>query len=227
VVVPSGFLREVFHRHGEASAVVANVIDITRFRPQGGGARSARIVVARNLEAIYDNATALRALALARTRLPRLCMTIAGTGPEEQALRALARELDIEAVVDFCGRVDHDRIAALYRDAAVALNPSRVDNMPNSVLEAMACGAPVVSTDAGGVPYILRHAATGLLVPAGDAASMADALVRIVQDAALASRLSAAALEDVQQYAWPKVRERWATVYRSILSPGRIPALSS
>jgi glycosyltransferase involved in cell wall biosynthesis len=227
VVVPSGFLREIFNQHHVASAVVPNIVDVGRFRPEAASIGSPRIVVARNLEAIYDNATALRAFALARQQLPGLRITIAGSGPEERALRALAGELGIASAVEFCGRVDHDRIAALYRGAAVALNPSRVDNMPNSVLEAMACGVPVVSTDAGGVRYILRDGSTGLMVPAGNAAAMAAALLRVLQDASLASRLRAAALVEVQQYAWPKVRERWASVYRSLLPTDRARALTA
>jgi glycosyltransferase involved in cell wall biosynthesis len=103
-------------------------------------------------------------------------------------------------------------MAQRLANARVALNPSRVDNMPNSVLEAMASGVPVVSTRVGGVPFILRDGVTGLLVePAADA--MAAALLSVLDDPALARRLSEAAHADVQQYAWPRVRPMWLAVY--------------
>ncbi len=119
--------------------------------------------------------------------------------------------------VDFCGTRDRDEMAALYRSATVVLNPSRVDNMPNSVLEAMASGVPVVSTNVGGVPFILRDDVTGLMVPAGNPQAMADAVLRLLDNPEIASRIAAAATRDVQQYAWTHVRQRWADVYRDAL----------
>ena len=218
LVVPSGFLQDIFARRGVPSSVVPNIVDLERFRPGSASAAPLQLIVARNLEAIYDNATALRAFALVRKQLPDVRMILAGAGPEEGALRALAAELELSQAVDFCGRVERERMAQLYRGAAVALNPSRIDNMPNSVLEAMASGVPVVSTDAGGVPYILRNEVTGLMVSPGDAAAMAAAALRILQDGRLASQLRAAALQEVQLYTWGRVKERWAEVYAALLA---------
>ena len=222
LAVPSGFLQEIFDRRGVTAEIVPNVIDLQRFRPPLEPLPDPRhLVVARGLETIYDIPNALRAFAILRQSFPDARMTVAGSGPEEGTLRALAAELGIAGAVDFCGTLDRDRMAELYRRAAVVLNPSRVDNMPNSVLEAMASGAPVVSTEVGGVPFILRDGVTGLLVPPGDPAAMAEAAKRILQDPHLAARLQSAALADVQQYSWPKVRGRWTDVYASVLSrPG-------
>ena len=124
--------------------------------------------------------------------------------------------------MDFCGRLDRDQMAERYRSASVVINPSRIDNMPNSVLEAMASGAPVVSTDVGGVPYILRNGVTGLLVAAGDHVAMAAAVWRVLSEPELAERLRVEALTEVQQYTWPRVRQRWTEVYASVLSGARI-----
>ena len=113
-------------------------------------------------------------------------------------------------------------MAALYRDADVVVNPSLVDNMPNSVLEALASGVPVVSTNVGGVPYIVRDGASALLVPPGAPEELAAAVRRVLDDAALAGLLRENGLRDVRQYAWPHVRDRWAQVYRSALAGSRI-----
>ena len=222
LVVPSAFLQGVFERWGVRSSVVPNIIDLERFRPDGSSKRYAHLVVARGLERIYDIPTALRAFALIRREVPEACLTVAGSGPERAALVRLSVDLAIADAVNFCGRLDRDEMAALYRSASVVLNPSRVDNMPNSVLEAMASGAPVVSTNAGGVPFILRHDVCGILVPPGDQVAMAAAALRLLRDRAYANRLSQAALQEVQQYTWPQVRQRWAAVYASARAGARI-----
>ncbi|MEO8346690.1 MAG: glycosyltransferase family 4 protein [Betaproteobacteria bacterium] len=222
LVVPSGFLQQVFAGHALRADIVPNIIDLERFRPPCAGEHPSapHLVVARNLESIYDISTALRAFALISNAMPDARMTVAGSGPERAALDALCRELHMEARVHFCGTRDRDEMAALYRSASVVINPSRVDNMPNSVLEAMASSVPVVSTNVGGVPFILRHDITGLTVPAGDPQAMANAVLRVLSDAELARRLAAAAIDDVQQYAWPRVRQRWSEVYATALAVG-------
>jgi len=227
LIVPSGFLKEVFERHGMPAGIVPNIIDLERFHAAHDGASptTRHLVVARNLEPIYDIPTALRAFALVRKALPDVRITVAGSGPERAALELLSRDLGIEKDVLFCGTRDRDEMAGLYRSATVVLNPSRVDNMPNSVLEAMASGVPVVSTNVGGVPFILRADVTGLMVPADDPQAMADAVLRLLANPEIASRIAAAATHDVQQYAWAHVRQRWADVYRDALARSHQPTI--
>jgi glycosyltransferase involved in cell wall biosynthesis len=224
LVVPSRYLQEIFAAHRIRSDVVPNIIDLERFRPrtEPRSPNAPRILVPRNLEPIYDVDTALRALRILREALPQVRMTVAGSGPERERLERLASELGVADAVEFCGRVERDAMASLYRDADVVVNPSLVDNMPNSVLEALASGVPVVSTNVGGVPYIVRDGASALLVPPGAPAELAAAVRRVLDDAALAAALRENGLRDVRQYAWPHVRDQWAQVYRSALAGSRI-----
>ncbi len=219
LVVPSGFLERVFADHGMAAQVLPNIVDLSRFRPADPPRpRGAHLVVARNLEPIYDNATALRAFRVVRERHPHAKLTIAGSGPEETALRALASELGIAGAVHFAGRLDRDAMATLYRDADVSLNPSLVDNMPNSVLESMASGTPVVSTDVGGVPFIVQDGVTALLVPAKDPQAMAAAVLRLLDDAPLHASLATAGLAQVRRYTWAEVKPNLAATYRGAMA---------
>jgi glycosyltransferase involved in cell wall biosynthesis len=216
LIVPSGFLQGVFARHGMHAEVVPNVVDLERFAaasPAALATRSPVVFVARNLERIYDVGTAIRSFAIVRQAVPHARLAVAGRGPEEASLRSLAGDLGVADAVEFCGQLDRDTMAQRYRQARVVLNPSLVDNMPNSVLEAMASGVPNVSTDVGGVRFVLRDGVTGVLVPPRDHEAMARATIRLLQDDAFASRLAAAANADVQQYAWPRVRSLWHAVY--------------
>ena len=215
IAVPSRFLGEVFARHGVASVVLPNIIDRARFHAMQRPQASANILVARHLEPIYDIGTAIRAFAIVVRERPHARLTIAGDGPERQRMIALAAQLGVADCVTFAGQVDRERIAVLIRESDIALNPSRIDNMPNSVLEALASGVPVVSTDVGGVNHVVTHERTALLIPPGDPAAMASALLRLIDDPELAGRLRANGLADVEQYTWPNVRERLFSIYRS------------
>ena len=216
LVLPSSFLLEVFARHGMPGRVVPNIIDLHRFRPAAAPREAGdapHLVVARNLEPIYGNDVALQAFARILEHFPAARLTVAGSGPEAASLAELARTLGIAERVHFTGRLDRDQMAALYRDAHLMLNASRVDNMPNAILEALASGVPVVSSDVGGIPHMVRDRHTAMLVPPDDAPALADAALDVLRDAGLRAQLVANGLAEVRQYRWDSVRTVLATTY--------------
>jgi len=216
VIVPSRYLQGVFEKLGLKPSVIPNVIDLDRFTSRSGGEEprlAQHIVITRNLERVYDIPTAIRAFALVRSRFPQATLTIAGAGPELAPLENLCRSLGLAGAVRFAGPLDPIAVARLYRSATLMLNPSLVDNMPNSVLEAFASGTAVVSTNVGGVPFIAEHERTALLVEPGDYQAMAAAVLRLLDDAPLLERLTRSAYDQVQHYGWPRVRELWLAEY--------------
>lgn len=213
VIVPSGYLQQVFAKYDIHCEVVPNVVDLHLFRPAGERRAIGHLIVLRNLEPIYDNETAVRALAIVRERVPTARLTIAGTGPELGRLQKLAAQLGIADAVRFPGRLDRQQVAALYREADVALNPSTVDNMPNSVLEALASGVPVVSTAVGGVPFIVEDGRSALLVPPRNPEAMAGAVLRLLENPDRARDLVRAGLARVTQFTWPVISLLLADVY--------------
>jgi glycosyltransferase involved in cell wall biosynthesis len=218
LVVPSAFLQEVFARFAMQATVVPNIINIERFRPRGVRVSGvAHLVVARNLEPLYDNATAIEAFRMVRARLPYARLTIAGSGPQALELAKLVSRLQLDDSIVFAGRLDRDAMAELYRSADLVLNPSLADNMPNSVLEALASGVPVVTTNVGGVPFIVKDHETAMLVPPGDPSAMARASLRVLEDDALWHRLSSAGVVEVQKYTWGHVAPLLAGAYRQAM----------
>lgn len=217
-VTPSGFLQRVFARYGLEAAIVPNIIDLSRFSPapMRNFGDAPHLIVTRNLEPIYDIPTAVRAFARVRQVLPGARLTVAGTGPELGRLQALVRELGMEDVVRFAGRIDNAEIPALYASADCMLNPSTVDNMPISILEAFASGVPVVSTDAGGIPDMVEDGVSACLVPIGDAEHMAAEALRVFSEPARAASMRAAGIEAAARYAWPTVRDQWLDLYRRV-----------
>jgi glycosyltransferase involved in cell wall biosynthesis len=217
VVVPSGFLAAVFGRFGIATQTVPNIIDLVRFRPAPPRPPGRHLVVTRNLEDIYDIGTALRAFATVARTYPDARMTVAGSGPRLADLQRLAAELGVAAAVRFTGSLDNDEVATLYREADLLLNPSTVDNMPISLLEAMASGVPIVSTDVGGIPHLVEDRRTALLVPPRDPDGMAAAALMLLGDPATTARLRHAGIEHAAHFTWAAVRPALFAVYARAL----------
>ncbi len=215
LVVPSGFLQQVFREVGLPSTVIPNIIDLGTFYPASQPPADATftLVITRNLEPIYGLDTAIKAFAIARGTVPNMRLKIAGSGPQGAELQHLVEHLGLGSSVVFLGRLERPQIVALYHSAHAMLNPSRVDNMPNSVLEALACGLPVISTNVGGVPYIVQDGQTAILVAPDNEQEMAEAIVKLCNDANLCSALRRRGCQAVAQYAWDKVRPQWLTLY--------------
>ena len=222
-VTPSVFLQKVFANHRLSADVIPNIVDLARFTPTQPRVfgDAPHIVVTRNLEPIYDIPTAIRAFAVIKKTFAGARMTVAGSGPELAKLQALVSKLQLTDSVQFSGRLDNASIPALYASADCMVNSSTVDNMPISILEAFASGVPVVSTCAGGIPDMVEHGVSGLLVPIGDDAAMAREVIRILQNPGIASGLRRAGLAEAGKYAWPQVRAKWLDAYIRSAASGR------
>ena len=218
LVVPSEYLVEVFARVGLPARVVANIVDLSQFPFRQRRPLRLIFLSNRNFEAHYNVACVLRAFARIQLSYPDARLIVAGDGSQRRALLRLAGELRLQNV-EFVGRVRPDRMPSLYAAADVYLNAPDIDNMPGSVLEAFASGLPVVTTDAGGIPYVVRHGETGLIVPRGDHEGMAAAAMSLLEDPSTASRLTSSALDECRRRYTPEVvAEAWRGVYEGLIA---------
>lgn len=215
IAVPSNFLKEVFNDFGFNSIVVPNIINLSLFEFTQANiqAQNLHIVVTRNLEKIYDNETALKAFAIIHKRYPQARLTIAGSGPLREQLQDTADRLLISQQVNFVGRIDRQSMANLYADADIMLNPSTIDNMPNSVLEALASGVAVVSSNVGGIPYMVKDGEEALLVNPGDPEAMANAVFSLLESPTLANTLVNNGKNCVQKFTAEQVIPLLETTY--------------
>jgi L-malate glycosyltransferase len=206
VTVPSGFLAGVLGKYFSGPVVIVpNLIDGSAFVFRERNTFLPRMLVTRQLEAIYDIETVLEAFACVREQFPEASLWIAGTGSQRAQLEDMAARLSLENV-RFLGHVPHAELPAIYGQCDILLNASRVDNFPGSLLEASAAGLVVVSTCAGGIPYIYEHGKSAFLVEPGDWRAMARAVARVVQDPSEARQVAARALTCARNCEWAKVR---------------------
>lgn len=150
---------------------------------------------------------AIRALPRVLESIPEATLVVAGGGPYRPELESLARSLGVEGRIEFLGAVSQrDKVAALNL-AQVAVNPSPKEGWGLTVIEANACGLPVVASRSPGLIESVRDGETGILVTHGDVPALADALVRLLRDRGLRLRMAAAGI------AWARTFD-WETCYR-------------
>ena len=210
---------------GRPVHAVPKGVDAGRFRPDGPDVRATlglagrRIVLSIGRFVPIKN-TALLVDAIARMRPvdPAVHLLLVGEGPERRALEQQAARLGVADAVTFAGYVPQEHIAPYYRAADVFALGSDFDNSPNVVLEAMACGVPIVATDVGGVAEYVVVDRGGSLVPRGDVTAMMRVLGDWLSDAG--RRRAAAAFNRqrvLERFSWRASSERLLDVYRGVL----------
>lgn len=220
IIVPSAYLKQVFSDFGIESQVIPNIVNLERFIPkdksQSSNIHTSHLIITRNLEAIYGIAMAIKAVSLLRQTIPDIKLSIAGSGPQKDELQQLVKKESLEDHVIFTGKLTPEEMAVLYKDADIMLNPTTVDNMPNSLLEAMASGVPIITTNVGGIPYIVENNKTALFTEVNNPELMAAQIKRLLNDHHLYMELVENGLQEVQQYTWTNVKRLWLGLYVSL-----------
>lgn len=167
----------------------------------------------------------LRVFADFHRNRPGARLFIAGEGPLESALREQARILGVSDAVEFCGFLKGDDLRDLYRRCHLFIHPSRLtadqnqEGVPNSMLEAMSTGLPVLATRHGGIPEAVDHGETGLLCAENDETGLAAHLHALTSDPALWSRMGHAAAASVRErFDRDRGIENLESIYREALA---------
>lgn len=149
---------------------------------------------------------------------PRAKLSLVGDGDQRPVVERLVAEARLVEHVHLLGAQPSHCVSDHYARADLCVLSSVSEGLPNVVLEAMAHGLPVVATAVGGVPDVVEHEATGLLVAPGDPQALADAMLRLVRDAGLRGRLGRAARRGVEPMSWQHAAERYLEVFERTLA---------
>jgi glycosyltransferase involved in cell wall biosynthesis len=217
VAISAGLARYLAEREGFDAAS----FEIVHYGIEPGPARAPlprapRLAIVGRLIPIKGHEVLFHAVAAARADLPKLTLEVAGDGPLDAELRSTVARLGIGDVVSFLGRVTD--VAQVFERAAVVVVPSYGEGFGMVALEAMERGRPVIASAVGGLPEIVDHGRTGLLVPAGDPGALGAAIRELAGDRARAAAMGASgracALEAFSQ---ERCTERVAELYRAAL----------
>lgn len=220
IIVPSFFLMEIFKKYNFMPNIVPNIVNLDLFfkvqSPGNSINGTIHLLVPRNLEKIYNVPCAIRAFHHIHKVYPKTKLIIIGEGNEELSLKRLVSDMNLDGV-SFLGRINNQDLPKVYSTTTIVLNPSDSDNLPISILEAFACGVPVISTNVGGIPYLIKDGITGLLVNRDDDKGMAQCVIRLIEDKGLYRKISENGQKEALKYSCKYVRPRLFAVYKRVL----------
>ena len=207
ITVPSAFLQHQFSKHlGIKTLVVPNIADLDQFHFRSRRQLRPRFIATRHLEKMYNVGCVIHAFKKIAEAYPESTLTIVGDGSQKVPLQGLAHSLGLNGRVAFLGRVPHEQLPALYDSHDIFINASNVDNMPGAILEAFASGLPVVTTRAGGIPFLVEHEKTGFTVDLDDSGALARFAMALLENPESAQAIARNAFHYVQNCSWSNVR---------------------
>lgn len=217
VTTPSHYLLDKMSAYRTDLQLLPNAIDINKYSFRLRSEPQPNLIWLRAFHHIYNPQLAPRVLALLASKFSDLQMTMIGPDKGDGSLpdtQQIAMELKVSNRLVITGGITKTEVPRLMSASDIFLNTTNEDNTPISVMEAMACGLCVVSTNVGGIPYLLNHEQDALLVPPNDPAATAAAVARILTEPNLAERLSRNARQKAEQLDWSVILPKWETTLR-------------
>jgi glycosyltransferase involved in cell wall biosynthesis len=218
IITPSAYLAHAVQPYGFSARIIPNLLTLQNYPFRHRPSVEPRLIWMRTFYEFYRPELAVEVLALLQPEYPAITMTMAGQDKGLlKNIRALVQDRGLEGSVCFPGMLDTAGKQYEFARHDIFLNTTRIDNMPICLLEAGAFGTPIVSTNVGGVPFLVKDGETALLTPADDAAAMSNAVRRLIQDPDLASRLSSEGRTLAERCAAENVVPQWEQVFTEIL----------
>lgn len=213
-VAPSNYLNHHFNEAGFKTILVPNFIDISNYIFQKRSKIKPGLLWVRAFHQQYNPEMAVKVTAALAPAFPdiQLCMVGPDKDGSMEQCKQLAVDLGVADRIVFSGLLSKAEWIALSANYDIFINTTNIDNTPVSVIEAMALGLPVVSTDAGGMPFLIEDGIDGRLVPQGDTEAFAAAITHLLEHPDLALQLSQKARQKVEQYDWEVVKSQWFDV---------------
>jgi len=222
VTAPSAYLVDRMSACRRDIRLIPNAIELADYPFRLRREPRPRLVWLRAFHRVYNPAMAVEVLALVARDFPDATLLMIGPDKGDRSFQRTeeaARRLGLADRVEFSGAVPKKEIARWLSRGDIFLNTTNVDNTPVSVVEAMACGVPVVTTDVGGIPYLLEDGEDALLVPPRNPLAMAAAVRRVLDEPGLAARLSLQARAKAEAFDWPAVLDEWEDLLEMLGRP--------
>lgn len=219
-ISPSEYLNSSFKSCGYKVECIPNSIDLNLYRFKLREQFKPSLLYVRSFHKIYNPEMAIKVFVeiLKKHKDATLCMV----GPEKdgslQKTKDLVKHLNLEEKITFPGKLEKHVWKKLSENYDIFINTTDFDNHPVSVIEAMALGLPVVSTEVGGTPFLINNKVNGLLVPPRDVEQFVRAVESVLDNPLFGKELTSNAKKTTEQYAWDVVKIKWFELFEPFLN---------
>lgn len=209
-VSPSPYLLEAFRDKGYTKLVhIPNFIDLSEYPFTTERPVYPKLLWVRSFAKIYNPMLAIRVVEQLLDHHPKVSLLMIGPDKDGSLAHCKRYAQENGLPVSFTGRLSREEWTETSKDCSLLLNTTNFDNMPVSVIEAMALGLPIVSTNVGGMPYLVRDGVDGILLPPNDEKAMARAIQDLLADPERARKMAENARKKVERFDWREVAEQW------------------
>lgn len=214
-IAPSQYTKDNFKKHNIANVIcIPNTIEIEDYSCTFKDINAIKLLWVRSFSSIYNPKLAIDVLLKLKLLYPKTSLTMVGPD-KDGSLKDMKRyAASKEVEVNFTGKLSKKEWLAIGERHNVFINTTNFDNMPVSVIEAMALGLPVVSTNVGGMPFLIDSGLDGLLVPPNNSEAFVKAIVRLKTDEVLLATLTKNARTKAESYGWNVVKYNWLKVLK-------------
>lgn len=219
ITSPSKFLIDFFANQGVSIVYLPNFIDIDKFAYRGVQNRELSLLWVRAFTDVYHPELAIETLKKLKSRFPDLRLVM--VGPDKGTLKRvqeLAGRYQLQESIDFVGKVANDALSTYYQTSSVYLNTTRYESFGIAVVEAAACGIPIVSTEVGEIPYLWKDGEEILILEERTPECMASQVEKILTSHSLAEKLSDNARMKAMSLDWKQIEKQWTSLFTELLA---------
>ena len=217
IVCPSAFIQTVLSGYGVQSILIENVVQLKEYSFQNKTTFRPKLFWMRTLEDIYNPAMAVRVAGILSKKYPGFHMVMAGYDRGLlQELKELATDLQVQDKIEFPGYISQQQKSQYASTHDIYVCTNLIDNAPVTFVEMMALGLPVVSTNIGGIPYMVKDGFNGLLVAPNDDEAMAAAIDSIIQNNQKGIELAKNGYEFSKKFDAAPVMQKWLKVFEEL-----------
>lgn len=219
VVTPSLFIKRKLYELRSDIQYLPNALDLSGYDYVQRHQVRRKMVWLRALHEIYQPEMAVHVLALLKQEFPDIELLMVGPDKKDGSrdkMEQAAASLGVTDVLNWIGPVPKSEVPKILNQGDIFLNTTRYESFGVSVMEAAACGLPIVTTDAGELPFLWRDETDALVVPVDDASAMANAVRRILRSPELAEKLSRNARTKAEGCDWSVILPQWESLFQEL-----------
>lgn len=210
-IAPSNYLKEEFEKNGYQTNHIPNIIDIKKYIFLKRNIIIPKLLWVRSINEIYNPLMAVKVLKEVKKTYPDAILCMIGPNKNDYFNDVLnsVKQLNLETSIEFTGSMKKEAWHKKSNDFNIFINTSNLDNMPVTIIEAMALGLPVISTNVGGIPYLISDNVNGKLVSENAVSDMSKKIISLVNNSEEVNSMVLKARKEVEKYDWSLVRNSW------------------